>query len=218
MSQRRRRPSARRPRGHLSGEQAGGPDVTRSGRCWSRCCRAAEAGAPAEVDETAAHRRDPVAGPDRCAVAGRAVGLRALADGVRPVPALAAGRDLAADPDRVAGPGGRGRADHLGRVRGFHGRAGAPARGRGAAKGDLQAEPPGGMRYRARSITGWAGPVAGSPPRCTWPASSARNRLSILITAGQRGDSPQFQPVLERIHVPRAGRGGPGPAAAGPGR
>jgi transposase len=33
--------------------------------------------------------------------------------------------------------------------------------------------------------------------------------LSILITAGQRGDSPQFQPVLERIHVPRAGRGRP---------
>jgi transposase len=25
--------------------------------------------------------------------------------------------------------------------------------------------------------------------------------LSILITAGQRGDSPQFQPVLERIRV-----------------
>jgi transposase len=33
--------------------------------------------------------------------------------------------------------------------------------------------------------------------------------LSILITAGQRGDSPQFQAVLERIRVPRLGPGRP---------
>jgi transposase len=33
--------------------------------------------------------------------------------------------------------------------------------------------------------------------------------LSIVITAGQRGDSPQFQAVLERIRVPRSGRGRP---------
>ncbi len=33
--------------------------------------------------------------------------------------------------------------------------------------------------------------------------------LSVIITAGQRGDSPQFQPVLERIRVPRAGPGRP---------
>ncbi|WP_263399645.1 transposase [Saccharopolyspora pogona] len=31
--------------------------------------------------------------------------------------------------------------------------------------------------------------------------------LSVVVTAGQRGDSPQFQTVLERIRVPRAGRG-----------
>lgn len=29
--------------------------------------------------------------------------------------------------------------------------------------------------------------------------------MSIVITAGQRGDSPQFEPVLERIRVPRLG-------------
>ncbi|MFF7135419.1 transposase [Streptomyces sp. NPDC008196] len=29
--------------------------------------------------------------------------------------------------------------------------------------------------------------------------------LSFLVTAGQRHDSPQFQPVLERIRVPRTG-------------
>ncbi|MFI6602991.1 IS5 family transposase [Nonomuraea sp. NPDC050536] len=31
--------------------------------------------------------------------------------------------------------------------------------------------------------------------------------LSLLLTAGQRGDSPQFQPVLKRINVPRMGAG-----------
>ncbi len=39
--------------------------------------------------------------------------------------------------------------------------------------------------------------------------------LSILVTAGQRGDSPQFQAVLEAIAVPRLG---PGRARTRPGR
>jgi transposase len=33
--------------------------------------------------------------------------------------------------------------------------------------------------------------------------------LAIIVTAGQRGDSPQFQPVLEAIRVPRPGGGRP---------
>jgi transposase len=33
--------------------------------------------------------------------------------------------------------------------------------------------------------------------------------LSVVITAGQRGDSPQFVPVLEGIRVPRPGAGRP---------
>jgi transposase len=33
--------------------------------------------------------------------------------------------------------------------------------------------------------------------------------LSLVVTAGQRGDSPQFRPVLEAIRVPRAGGGRP---------
>ncbi|NYF58549.1 transposase [Micromonospora purpureochromogenes] len=33
--------------------------------------------------------------------------------------------------------------------------------------------------------------------------------LSILVTAGQRGDSPQFVPVLRGIRVPRLGPGRP---------
>ncbi|MFF9779912.1 transposase [Streptomyces sp. NPDC013978] len=31
--------------------------------------------------------------------------------------------------------------------------------------------------------------------------------LPLLVTAGQRGDSPQFEPALEAIRVPRAGNG-----------
>ncbi|MFF8104377.1 transposase [Streptomyces sp. NPDC016640] len=33
--------------------------------------------------------------------------------------------------------------------------------------------------------------------------------LSLFVTAGQRHDSPQFQPVLEGIRVPRTGPGRP---------
>ncbi|WP_256096361.1 transposase [Streptomyces sp. LUP30] len=33
--------------------------------------------------------------------------------------------------------------------------------------------------------------------------------MSIVVTAGQRGDSPQFEPVLEKIRVPRIGSGRP---------
>jgi transposase len=33
--------------------------------------------------------------------------------------------------------------------------------------------------------------------------------LSLVVTAGQRGDSPQFQVVLSRIRVPRPGPGRP---------
>ncbi|MCQ8831675.1 IS5 family transposase [Streptomyces malaysiensis] len=33
--------------------------------------------------------------------------------------------------------------------------------------------------------------------------------MSIVITAGQRGDSPQFEPVLDKVRVPRTGPGRP---------
>ena len=40
-------------------------------------------------------------------------------------------------------------------------------------------------------------------------AEQGRKALSIVLTAGQRGDSPQFTAVLERIRVPRLGGGRP---------
>lgn len=33
--------------------------------------------------------------------------------------------------------------------------------------------------------------------------------MSIVVTAGQHGDSPQFEPVLEKVRVPRIGPGRP---------
>src|SRR4051794_41821951 len=67
------------------------------------------------VGETAAHRRHPVPHPHRLPVAGRARALRHLADHLRAVSPLAADRRVGGDPVRPAGPGGRGRADRLGR-------------------------------------------------------------------------------------------------------
>jgi transposase len=37
-----------------------------------------------------------------------------------------------------------------------------------------------------------------------------RKPLALVFTAGQRGDSPQFVPVLEQIRVPRPGPGSRG--------
>src|SRR5262245_27099173 len=119
-----------------------------------------EAGPAGDVAEAAADRRDPVAGPGRSAVAGRAGTVRALAVGVRAVPPLAARWHLAHDGHGAAGQGGCGRAGPLGCLGGFHGGPGAPARGRAAEKGDLQAEPPGGVTANPM-ITGWAHPAAG---------------------------------------------------------
>jgi hypothetical protein len=39
--------------------------------------------------------------------------------------------------------------------------------------------------------------------------AQAQKPMSLVITAGQRGDSPQFQVVLGRIRVPRLGPGRP---------
>ncbi|WP_434092459.1 hypothetical protein [Streptomyces flaveolus] len=36
-----------------------------------------------------------------------------------------------------------------------------------------------------------------------------RKPMPIVVTAGQRGDSPQFEPVLEKVRVPRIGAGRP---------
>ena len=113
--------------------------------------------------------------------------------------------------------GRRGRADHLGCVRGLHRRAGPPARRRGAQTGDLQAEPPGGVQAEPADH-GLGRSRGGLTTKVHLACEQRQKPLSVVITAGQRGDSPQFQPVLGRIAVPRPGPGRPRTAGPGPGR
>jgi transposase len=141
-------------------------------------------------------------------VAGCAAGLWALADGLRAVPPLAAGRNLGEDSGGAAGPRRCGRADHLGRVRGLHRRPGPSARGRGAEKGDLQAEPPGGVQDEPADH-GLGRSRGGLSTKIHLAVEQGQKPLSILITAGQRGDSPQFTTVLDQIAVARPGPGRP---------
>jgi transposase len=85
---------------------------------------------------------------------------------------------------------------------------GAPARRWGAEKGDLQKEPPGGVDTEpadhalGRSRGGWT-------TKLHLGCEQGRKPLSVLVTAGQRGDSPQFTAVIERIRVARPGPGRP---------
>lgn len=79
----------------------------------------------------------------------------------------------------------------------------------GARKqGDLQKEPPGGIFVEpgdhalGRSRGGFT-----TKPHLA--VEQGQKSMSIVVTAGQRGDSPQFEPVLEKVRVPRIGPGRP---------
>jgi transposase len=68
-----------------------------------------------------------------------------------------------------------------------------------------QAEPPVGEpadRGLGRSRGGWTS-------KLHLAVEQRQKMLALVITAGQRGDSPQFAPVLSRIRVPRTGPGRP---------
>ena len=74
---------------------------------------------------------------------------------------------------------------------------------------DLQAEPPDGPdrvepddHALGRSRGGWT-------TKLHLACEQGRKVLSMVLTGGQRGDSPQFTTVLERIRVPRPGAGRP---------
>ena len=73
---------------------------------------------------------------------------------------------------------------------------------------DLQAEPPGGRSAEpadhalGRSRGGWT-------TKLHLACEQGGKPLSMLLTAGHRGDSPQFAAVLTGIHVPRLGAGRP---------
>ena len=74
--------------------------------------------------------------------------------------------------------------------------------------GEQQVEPPGGVETEpddhalGRSRGGWT-------TKIHLACEQGRKPLSFVITAGHRGDSPQFVPVLEAVRVPRPGHGRP---------
>ncbi|MFD4956938.1 IS5 family transposase [Streptomyces sp. NPDC058451] len=76
----------------------------------------------------------------------------------------------------------------------------------GARKRDLQVEPPGGV-FTEPDDHGLGRSRGGLTTKLHLAVEQAQKLMSLVIMAGQRGDSPQFQVVLGRIRVPRLGPG-----------
>ncbi|MFF0290907.1 transposase [Streptomyces sp. NPDC005262] len=75
-------------------------------------------------------------------------------------------------------------------------------------RGELQKEPPGGVFTEPRDH-GLGRSRGGFTTKLHLAVEQGQKLMSIVLTAGQRGDSPQFEPVLKRVRVPRAGPGRP---------
>jgi transposase len=67
-----------------------------------------------------------------------------------------------------------------------------------------QKEPPGGVRTEPDDH-GLGRSRGGFTTKIHLACEQGQKPLSLLVTAGQRGDSPQFEPVLDAIRVPREG-------------
>jgi transposase len=74
--------------------------------------------------------------------------------------------------------------------------------------GQLQKQPPGGVQHEpadhglGRSRGGWT-------TKAHLACEQGRKLMAVVVTAGQRGDSPQFIPVLDKVRVGRLGSGRP---------
>jgi transposase len=73
---------------------------------------------------------------------------------------------------------------------------------------DGQKEPPGGVATEPGDHA-LGRSRGGLTTKLHLACEQGQKPLSMLLTAGQRGDSPQFIPVLEAIRVPRPGGGRP---------
>ncbi|MFF0430140.1 transposase, partial [Streptomyces sp. NPDC004520] len=73
---------------------------------------------------------------------------------------------------------------------------------------DLQKEPPGGIFTEPRDH-GLGRSRGRFTTKLHLAVEQGQKPMSIVITAGQRGDSPRFEPVLEKVRVPRIGPGRP---------
>ncbi|MFJ5078400.1 transposase [Streptomyces sp. NPDC088553] len=131
-----------------------------------------------------------------------------VADRLWALPPLAAGWHVASAADPAAGPGGWGRADHVGGQHRLHDLPGSPARRRRRRDGQAQKEPLGGTRTEPDDH-GLGRSRGGFTAKIHLACEQGQRPLPLLVTAGQRGDSPRFTAVLEGIRVPRTGPGRP---------
>lgn len=74
--------------------------------------------------------------------------------------------------------------------------------------GQSQKEPPGGMRTEPEDHA-LGRSRGGFTTKIHLACEQGQRPLALLITAGQRGDSPHFTAVLEAVRVPRTGVGRP---------
>ncbi|MYY19825.1 MULTISPECIES: IS5 family transposase [unclassified Streptomyces] len=75
-------------------------------------------------------------------------------------------------------------------------------------RGDLQKQPPGGF-FTEPHDHGLGRSRGGFTTKLHLAVGQGQKPMSIVVTAGQLGDSPQFEPVLEKVRVPRIGSGRP---------
>ena len=74
--------------------------------------------------------------------------------------------------------------------------------------GAAQKQPPGGVQFEPADH-GLGRSRGGLTSKVHLACEHGQRPLALIVTAGQRGDSPQFVPVLEAIRVPRLGAGRP---------
>ncbi|MFE3784663.1 IS5 family transposase [Amycolatopsis sp. NPDC059090] len=74
-------------------------------------------------------------------------------------------------------------------------------------EGDRQKEPPGGVGEPEPADHALGRSRGGFTTKLHRAAEQGQKPLSLLVTAGQRGDSPQFEAVLARVRVARIGGG-----------
>ncbi|MFJ8588994.1 transposase, partial [Streptomyces sp. NPDC093595] len=74
--------------------------------------------------------------------------------------------------------------------------------------GDLQKEPPGGVAVEPDDH-GLGRSRGGLTTKLHLAVEQGQKPMSLVVTAGQRGESPQFEAVLGRVQVPRPGPGRP---------
>jgi transposase len=98
--------------------------------------------------------------------------------------------------------------DHVGPERRLHAVPRPPASSRGRRQGDLQKEPPGGV-FTEPVDHGLGRSRSGFTTKLHLAVEHGQRPISIVVTAGQRGDSPQFEPVPAKVRVPRIGPGRP---------